>query len=58
MSSIKGVEDGGILRITGKDRMVRHNSSEIPAIGEYTSVMLYYNDTSALPVHVVGNLRI
>jgi len=55
--NIKGVEDGDILRITGKiDKLVQHNASEIPAIGEYTSVLLYYNKTMSLSVHVIGNL--
>ncbi len=57
-SNIKGVEDGDILRITGKiDQLMQHNASEIPAIGNYTSVLLHHNETTSLPVHAIGNLN-
>ncbi len=53
-NNIRGVENGDILKITGKIVQIVGNYNE--DIGEYTSVALYYSNESNLLVHVFGNI--
>lgn len=56
-SSIVGVEPDDVLQVSGRvSQLVFHNETEFPEIGAYTTVVLPHNETTSLPVHVVGNV--